>query len=99
MLDVDSSIVRASAHSRSALGDVHNVCCLLLAVTIDLTETLRSISRWLRSPGSKMLDASLHTAVISLGHRETARPDCGVSYLLVFSFTLVVVWVDMNEMS
>ena len=51
LLDVDSSIMRASAHSRSALGDVHNVCCLLLAVTIHLTETSRSMPRWLEIDG------------------------------------------------
>ena len=90
LLDVDSSIMRASAHYRSALGDVHNVCCLLLAVTIHLTETLRSIPRWLEGTGSKMLDASLHAAVTSLAHLGDCEAGMWCIILACFSFTLVL---------
>lgn len=53
----------------SGLGDVHNVCCLLPAVAIHLTETPRSTPQAARErTGGKMLDASLHAAVTSLDH-------------------------------
>ena len=89
LLDVDSSIMRASAYSRSALGDVHNVCCLLLAVTIHLTGTSWSISQWLKSTGSKMLDASARRRYFlwSLGGCE-AGLWCII--LACFPFTLVL---------
>lgn len=89
LLDVDSSIMRASAHSRSALGDVHNVCCLLLAITIHLTETSRSMPRWLESTGGTMLDASARCRDVfqSLGDCE-AGLWCII--LACFSFTLIL---------
>lgn len=84
------------AHSRSEPGDVHNVFCLLLAVTIHLTGTSWSISQWLKSTGSKMLDASARRRYFlwSLGGCEA-----GLWCIILACFSFGLFWVDMNEMS
>lgn len=107
LTDVDNSILGASecrALKEVGLGMCIMSAVFLLAVTIHLTETLRSIPQWAeRVAAAKMLDASASRRDAADHLKgETARLDCGCIILACdfpfFLFGFGSFWVDMNEM-